>query len=115
MIQEIHFTLINNMAVVVSLLDLQILQEENREVTEKLSEVSSRIHAIAEIHESLYQARSIVMVDFGQYLKSFNHKFHGFPQVDFQLESTEDLGHSFQIGRASCSARVSCTVVAMVL
>lgn len=97
LLQEIHHRVKNNLAVVVSLLDLQILQEENREVTEKLSEVSSRIHAIAEIHESLYQARSIVMVDFGQYLKSFNHKFHGFPQVDFQLESTEDLGHSFHL------------------
>src|SRR5690625_6078310 len=55
------------------------------------------IQANAEIHDSLYHARSIVIVDFGQYLKSFNHKFHGFPQVDFQLESTEDLGHSFHL------------------
>src|SRR5690625_5632871 len=77
LLQEIHHRVKNNLAVVVSLLDLQILQEENREVTEKLSEVSSRIHAIAEIHESLYQARSIVRVDFGQYLKSFNQKCHG--------------------------------------
>src|SRR5690625_7801191 len=71
--------------------------DEYRVVTEKLSYVISSIHSISEIHETLYQARSIVMVEFGQYLKTFNHKFHGFPQVDFQLESTEDLGHSFHL------------------
>src|SRR5690625_7828163 len=74
LLQEIHHRVKNNLAVVVSLLDLQILQEEYREVTEKLSEVSSRIHAISEIHESLDQARSIVIIEFGQYLKIFHHK-----------------------------------------
>lgn len=97
LLQEVHHRVKNNLAVVASLLDLQILQEENEEVAEKLNEVSSRIHAIAEIHESLYQARSMVMVDFGQYLKSFNHKFHGFPQVEYQIESSEESGHSFHL------------------
>lgn len=88
LLQEIHHRVKNNLAVIAGLLDLQLLEEQDKEVFKKLSEVQSRIFSIAKIHETLYQEKNVVNIHFENYLKSFV-KF--LPQQGYQKEVVSEL------------------------
>ena len=88
LLQEIHHRVKNNLAVIAGLLDLQLLEEEDKGVYRKLSEVQSRIFSIAKIHETLYQEKNVVNIKFDNYLKSFV-KF--LPQQGYQKEIVSEL------------------------
>jgi len=83
LLQEIHHRVKNNLAVIAGLLDLQLLEETDKDVYRKLSEVQSRIFSIAKIHETLYQEKNVVNIHFDNYLRSFV-KF--LPQQGFQAD-----------------------------
>ena len=88
LLQEVHHRVKNNLAVIAGLLDLQLLEEEDKDVYRKLSEVQSRIFSIAKIHETLYQEKNVVNIHFDNYLKSFV-KF--LPQQGYQKEIVSEL------------------------
>ena len=88
LLQEIHHRVKNNLAVIAGLLDLQLLEEKDQDVHRKLSEVQSRIFSIAKIHETLYQEKNVVHINFDNYLKSFV-KF--LPQQGDQSELISEL------------------------
>lgn len=88
LLQEIHHRVKNNLAVIAGLLDLQLIEEEDKDVYRKLSEVQSRIFSIAKIHETLYQEKNVVDIHFDTYLKSFV-KF--LPQQGYQEEVISEL------------------------
>jgi len=88
LLQEIHHRVKNNLAVIAGLLDLQLLEEKDKDVYRKLSEVQSRIFSIAKIHETLYQEKNVVNIHFDNYLKSFV-KF--LPQQGYKKEIISDL------------------------
>lgn len=88
LLQEIHHRVKNNLAVIAGLLDLQLLEEEDKNVYRKLSEVQSRIFSIAKIHETLYQEKNVVNIHFDNYLKSFV-KF--LPQQGYHNEIISEL------------------------
>lgn len=88
LLQEIHHRVKNNLAVIAGLLDLQLLEEMDQDVYRKLSEVQSRIFSIAKIHETLYQEKNVVKIQFDNYLKSFV-KF--LPQQGYQADVISEL------------------------
>jgi PAS domain S-box-containing protein len=88
LLQEIHHRVKNNLAVIAGLLDLQLLEEQDKDVYKKLSEVQSRIFSIAKIHETLYQEKNVAHINFDNYLKSFV-KF--LPQQGYQTDVISEL------------------------
>jgi len=88
LLQEVHHRVKNNLAVIAGLIDLQILEETDGNVFKKLSEVQSRVFSIAKIHETLYQEKNIVHINFNSYLKSYL-KF--LPQQGFKNEIISDV------------------------
>lgn len=88
LLQEVHHRVKNNLAVIAGLIDLQILEESDGNVFKKLSEVQSRVFSIAKIHETLYQEKNIVHINFNSYLKSYL-KF--LPQQGFKNEIISDV------------------------
>ena len=88
LLQEVHHRVKNNLAVIAGLLDLQLLEETDKEVFKKLSEVQSRIFSIAKIHETLYQEKNVVHIRFNSYLKSF---INFLPQQGFNNETISEL------------------------
>ncbi|REL24959.1 PAS domain S-box protein [Rhodohalobacter sp. SW132] len=88
LLQEVHHRVKNNLAVIAGLLDLQLLEETDKEVFKKLSEVQSRIFSIAKIHETLYQEKNVVHIRFNSYLKSF---INFLPQQGFTNEIISEL------------------------
>jgi len=70
LLQEVHHRVKNNLAVMAGLIDLQIMEEGDSNVNNKLNDIRSRIFSIAKIHENLYSNESMVSIKFDDYLRS---------------------------------------------
>ncbi len=73
LLQEIHHRVKNNLNIVVSLLSLQAEQIKDSEEAKRALESScSRIHAMALVHEKLYQSDTFSAIDIHSYLDSIS-------------------------------------------
>lgn len=69
LLQEVHHRVKNNLAVIASLMDMQARLLEPGAGREALRDCQSRVHAIALIHEKLYQAKDFGRVPFAAYIR----------------------------------------------
>lgn len=68
LLKEIHHRVKNNLQIVSSLLDLQTNTINDDHTKGYFLESRNRIHAMAMIHEMLYQTSDFVVIDFARYL-----------------------------------------------
>ncbi|HET8865886.1 MAG TPA: PAS domain S-box protein, partial [Gracilimonas sp.] len=66
---EVHHRVKNNLAIISSLITLQMLEVEDENFRNKLENTTSRIHSIAMVHELLYQSESFSEIPFEKYIK----------------------------------------------
>jgi PAS domain S-box-containing protein len=87
LLREIHHRVKNNFQIINSLFDLQLLGVPDSKVAEALREPRSRIHAMALIHERLYQSPDFESVDFAEYMRELaNELFLGYGAEDGRIE-----------------------------
>ncbi len=67
LLQEIHHRVKNNLAIVVSLLQLQVYQSSNQAEKNKLLDAQNRVMSIAMVHELLYSSDEFNKVDLKVY------------------------------------------------
>lgn len=70
LLQEVHHRVKNNLAIMASLLQLQILNDCNEYAKPKLQEAYGRIFSIAKVHEALYNKEDMAEISFTGYLHS---------------------------------------------
>jgi two-component sensor histidine kinase len=70
LLREIHHRVKNNMQVIVSLLNLQSDETEDKEAQRLLEEGRNRIKSMMMIHEKLYTSDNLAKIDFEDYIKS---------------------------------------------
>lgn len=68
LLKEIHHRVKNNLQVVASLLSLQASQMTGSQDSQPFRESQARVHAIALLHERLYQAQDLSRIELGEYL-----------------------------------------------
>jgi len=68
LIKEIHHRVKNNLQIISSLMSLQSNSVTDESVLEVLNQSRARVHAIAMIHQKLYQNDTLGQVDFKSYL-----------------------------------------------
>lgn len=69
LLQEIHHRVKNNLAMISSMLELQIIQSTEKVAINALRDSQLRIQSIAIIHEKLYQNESLDKIGFDKYLQ----------------------------------------------
>lgn len=70
LLQEVHHRVKNNLAIIASLLELQLIHDTEKDAKQLLQQAHDRIYSIAKIHESLYNRTDIAEISFDDYLTS---------------------------------------------
>ena len=96
LIQEIHHRVKNNLAVVSSLLELQIDMTENRDLISKLRDSQTRIYSMALVHEKIYQIELFSSLELSGYIRDLVNSIENTYweegrniNLDFKLEPVE--------------------------
>ncbi len=66
---EIHHRVKNNMQIIISLLNLQFEDVQDKEMLKIIMASENRIRSMAMIHEKLYQSKNFSKVAFGEYIR----------------------------------------------
>lgn len=69
LLQEVHHRVKNNLTAIASLIEMQARRLPEGEGREALRECHGRVHAIALIHEKLYQSENYADVPFADYIR----------------------------------------------
>jgi two-component sensor histidine kinase len=70
MMKEIHHRVKNNLAIVISMLSLQMRQISDPQIKKIISDIEMRIRSMALIHEHLYRSEDLDRIRLHDYLKS---------------------------------------------
>ena len=90
LLAEIHHRVKNNLAIVSSLLQLQMLYSDDERIRSLMKESQSRLKSMALVHEKLYEGGDLTLVNFGQYISEItDHIRNAYPNngvdIDVQL------------------------------
>jgi PAS domain S-box-containing protein len=96
LLNEIHHRVKNNMQVISSLLKLQASACKNPELTERLNESQSRIHAMALVHEKLYNSKDFTRIDLAGYVRTLSQELFlsfkmGPGEIDLIVQTDGDV------------------------
>lgn len=86
LLSEIHHRVKNNLAVVSGMMQLQVFEEENTLVQEKLNDSIFRIHTMATIHEILYQSGSFSKLHFSDIAEQLANKISSVTGIEKEIE-----------------------------
>lgn len=97
MLKEIHHRVKNNLQIIISLLRLQSRELENEEAILKFRDTTSRILAMALIHEKMYQSEELSKINLEEYFNSLVNDILDSYQIDFKVTTEisckiDDLG-----------------------
>jgi PAS domain S-box-containing protein len=96
LLREVHHRTKNNMQVISSLLDLQSAQVTEENVLSIFRDSQSRIRAMALIHETLYHAKTLNVVDLHDYVTKLTHGLCGAYRIgNAQIALTIDVHNVF--------------------
>ena len=76
LLREVHHRVKNNLAVVCSLFYLQSNRAKDQQTAEIFSEMESRVHSMALVHEILYGSENLARINFGKYAESLVRNIH---------------------------------------
>ncbi|MEI7499995.1 MAG: histidine kinase dimerization/phosphoacceptor domain -containing protein [Bacteroidota bacterium] len=77
MLREIHHRVKNNLAIVISLLDLQLRNNSSPELHRIIKDIEMRIRSMALIHEHLYRSENLDRIPLATYLQSLSNIIMG--------------------------------------
>jgi len=86
LLQEIHHRVKNNLAIIISLLNLQANKLRDDAVRAAFRDCQSRIRSMALIHETLYQSENLAELELGTYIRSLVRTLAGaYPETAWRL------------------------------
>lgn len=86
LLAEIHHRVKNNLAIVSGMMQLQITEEDNCELTHRLLDSINRIKTMANIHDHLYQSKSFSELEFSDNIRSLVSDIQKTLQSDTQIQ-----------------------------
>jgi PAS domain S-box-containing protein len=72
LLREIHHRVKNNLAIVISLLNFQLRNNTNEEISRMIIDIQTRIRSMALIHEHLYHSDNLDRIPLASYIESLS-------------------------------------------
>lgn len=104
LLREIHHRVKNNLAIVISLLNFQLNNNSNEELTRIIIDIQMRIRSMALIHEHLYRSENLDRIPLANYIESLSviimtafsghriHMIHDLDPIDVSIETAVPMG-----------------------
>lgn len=86
LLSEIHHRVKNNLALVSGMLQMQVFDEENEEVLNKLNNSMLRVETMASIHQLLYESSSFSRLEFSKIIDKLIKATHRSFSADKEIE-----------------------------
>ena len=100
LLKEIHHRVKNNLQLVMSLLNIQAQDSQNKTIQDFLEKGQSKIATMTLIHQNLYQNENFKKINFQDYLENLVENIkHTFDKDNFEF-SIKTHGNSFNINTA---------------
>jgi len=91
LLAEIHHRVKNNMALVSGMLQMQVFDEDNQEVINKLNNSMLRVETMASIHQLLYESSSFSRLEFSKIvnklIKATHDSFSSGKDIEIEIET----------------------------
>jgi PAS domain S-box-containing protein len=84
LLKEVHHRVKNNMQVISSLLNLQIMKSKDGQVKKALMDCQGRISSMASAHEMLYMSNSLCFIDCEKYISKLSRNIMHSYQTDLR-------------------------------
>ena len=92
LLREIHHRVKNNLQIIISLVNLQMRQIDDKRLKQVMAETQNRVRAMALVHEKLYQSEDISRIDLANYTRYLVTHLFTFYGVDSrQIVLTLDI------------------------
>ena len=92
LLQEIHHRVKNNLQVISSLIDLQVLNLEGKTELAPIEVISRRIKSMALVHEKLYQSKNVAEIDFDEYIRALSSEIsESISQIHCKITTVIDV------------------------
>ncbi|OHD66996.1 MAG: hypothetical protein A2176_16105 [Spirochaetes bacterium RBG_13_51_14] len=76
LLKEVHHRVKNNFQMITSLMSLQSMSMQNKDLIKYFGDAQNRIRSMALIHEKLYQSKDISHIDMASYLRTIVYELH---------------------------------------
>jgi two-component sensor histidine kinase len=97
LLSEIHHRVKNNMQIIISLLQLQSQQVQDKSYISILKESENRIRALALIHEKLYRSKDLSHINCQEYILDFVQLLLELFGVNDKIELKIDINQAIQL------------------
>ncbi|MFA5221778.1 MAG: PAS domain S-box protein [Methanoregula sp.] len=85
LLREIHHRVKNNLQIIISLVNLQMRQIDDKRLKQVMAETQNRVKAMSLVHEKLYQSEDISKIDLANYTRFLASQLFSFYGVDSRL------------------------------
>jgi len=90
LLKEIHHRVKNNLQIIVSLINMQIMGSDDDRVTDVLRKSYGRIHSMALVHEKLYQSDDLKNINVNDLIHSLSNDFQ---EMIYHLEKNISINY----------------------
>lgn len=89
LLREIHHRVKNNLQIIISLINLQMRQVDDKQLKQIMAETQNRVRAMSLVHEKLYQSENLSQIDLSDYTRFLATHLFSYYGVNFQKVALE--------------------------
>jgi PAS domain S-box-containing protein len=89
LLREVHHRVKNNLQIIISLINLQMRQIDDKQLKQIMAETQNRVRAMSFVHEKLYQSESLSHIDLSDYTRFLATQLFSYYEVNSQKVALE--------------------------
>jgi PAS domain S-box-containing protein len=89
LLREIHHRVKNNLQIIISLINLQMRQIDDKQMKQIMAETQHRVRAMSLVYEKLSQSENLSRIDFSDYTRFLASQLFSYYEVNFQKVALE--------------------------